>query len=102
MKKAKKQQSTFGQEMKDASFKEEFDKAYQEFALSELLLSLMAEDDISVRKLAKAAGLSPTSIQKMRSGEQRDIKVSNLLRIAQEFGYSLFLEKGNQRIPIGT
>lgn len=102
MKKAKKQQSTFEQEMKDASFKEEFDKAYQEFALSELLLSLMAEDDISVRKLAKAAGLSPTSIQKMRSGEQRDIKVSNLLRIAQEFGYSLVLEKGNQRIPIGT
>ena len=52
-----KELSTFDQEMQDSSFKKEFDKAYEEFALSELLLSLMAEDHISVRKLAKAAGL---------------------------------------------
>lgn len=75
MTKTKKQQSTFEQKKQDVSFKEVFEKAYTEFALSELLLSLMDEDDISVRKLAKAAGLSPTSIQKIRSGEQKDIKV---------------------------
>jgi DNA-binding Xre family transcriptional regulator len=102
MTKTKKQISTFEQEMLDVSFKKEFDKAYQEFALSELLLALMQEGKTSVRKLAKAAGLSATSIQKMRSGDQKDIKVSNLLRIASEFGYSIVLEKGNQRIPLGT
>ena len=87
--------------MRDSSFKKEFDKAYEEFSLSELLLSLMEDDDISVRKLAKAAGLSSTSIQKMRSGEQKDIKVSNFMRIASEFGYRLVLEKEGQLISLG-
>lgn len=96
-----KELSTFDQEMQDSSFKKEFDKAYEEFALSELLLSLMAEDHISVRKLAKAAGLSPTSVQKMRSGEQKDIKVSNFMRIVNEFGYSIVLEKEGERILLG-
>ena len=96
-----KELSTFDQKMQDSSFKKEFDKAYEEFALSELLLSLMAEDHISVRKLAKAAGLSPTSVQKMRSGEQKDIKVSNFMRIVNEFGYSIVLEKEGERILLG-
>lgn len=96
-----KELSTFDQEMQDSSFKKEFDKAYEEFALSELLLSLMAEDHISVRKLAKAAGLSPTSVQKMRSGKQKDIKVSNFMRIVNEFGYSIVLEKEGERILLG-
>ena len=96
-----KELSTFDQEMQDSSFKKEFDKAYEEFVLSELLLSLMAEDHISVRKLAKAAGLSPTSVQKMRSGKQKDIKVSNFMRIVNEFGYSIVLEKEGERILLG-
>ena len=96
-----KELSTFDLEMLDSSFKKEFDKAYEEFALSELLLSLMAEDHISVRKLAKAAGLSPTSVQKMRSGKQKDIKVSNFMRIVNEFGYSIVLEKEGERILLG-
>ena len=100
MSKSKKNTSTFELEMRDASFKKAFDAQYKEFALSELLLSLMEGDNTSVRKLANAAGLSPTSIQKMRSGEQKDIKVSNLMRIAGEFGYSLVLEKEGHRISL--
>lgn len=88
--------------MKSATFKVAFNEPYKELALSELLLALMEdEDDISVRKLAKAAGLSATSIQKMRSGEQKDTKVSNFLRIAREFGYSVVLEKEGKRILLG-
>ncbi len=100
MSKNKKRPSTFDLEMRDASFKKSFNAQYKEFALSELLLALMEGDKISIRKLANAADLSPTSIQKMRTGEQKDIKVSNLMRIAGEFGYSLVLEKEGHKISL--
>ena len=102
MSKNKNQLSTFEQEMQSATFKNAFNEAYKEFALSELLLALMEdEDDVSVRKLAKAAGLSATSIQKMRSGEQKDTKVSNFLRIVNELGYTVVMEKDGKRIHLG-
>ena len=97
----KKVVSTFEKEILDAEFKEKFDNEYKEFVLSELLVALMEGDDISVRKLAKAANLSPTSIQKMRSGTQKDIKIKNFITIAAQLGYKLILEKGDRRIPVG-
>ncbi len=81
--------STFDREMQDPEIKKVFDNEYKEFVLSELLIALMEEDTISVRKLAKASGLSPSLIQKMRSGEQKDVRVSNFIRIAKELGYRL-------------
>ncbi len=77
MTKAKKTLSTFEREMKNAKFKKAFDKSYKEFLLSELLIAIMENDEISVRDLAKEAGLSPTIIQKIRSGKQDDLKISN-------------------------
>ena len=94
--------STFEREMQDPELKKAFDSEYKEFVLSELLIALMEEDTISVRKLAKAAGLSPSLIQKMRSGEQKDVRVSNFIRIANELGYRLILEKGKTRIPLNA
>jgi DNA-binding Xre family transcriptional regulator len=87
--------------MQDPAFKEQFEKEYKEFALSELLLAMMEEDDMSVRKLAKAVGISPSVIQKLRSGEQQDLKLTNFVNIAKEFGYTLVLEKGENRIRLG-
>lgn len=40
-----------------------FKVGYKEFALSELILALMENDEVSVRKLAKIAEISPTVIQ---------------------------------------
>lgn len=56
---AGKTMSTYEREMQDPSFKEQFEKEYKEFALSELILAMMEEDDMSVRGLAKAVGISP-------------------------------------------
>lgn len=94
--------STFDREMQNPELKEQFEKEYREFVLSELLIALMEEDNVSVRKLAKAAGLSPSLIQRMRSGEQKDVKVSNFISIAKELGYQLVLEKGKTRIPLNA
>jgi len=97
---SKKSVSTFEREMQDDKFRESFKQGYREFVLSEVLLSLMEESHKTVRGLAHEAGLSPTIIQKVRSGEQRDLKVSSLLTIAAACGYHLCLEKGKKRIEL--
>ncbi len=99
---SKKAISTYEREMKKPAFKKAFGKSYKEFLLSELLIAMMEADDISVRKLAKEIGLSPTVIQKIRSGEQDDVKVSNFVRIVKACGYSVILEKGDERIVVGN
>src|SRR5436309_2306882 len=48
--------------------KKEFDQEYKDLLLSELLIAIMKQDNVSVRKLAAAAGVSPTIIQGIRSG----------------------------------
>ena len=58
-----KQLSTFDREMKDASFRKKFNSEYKEFLLSEIIRSLMDNDNKSVRKLAEEVHLSPTVIQ---------------------------------------
>lgn len=97
---SRKKLSTFEREMQDDKFRESFKKGYKEFSLSEILMSLMKESHKTVRGLATEAGLSPTVIQKVRSGEQHDLKVSNFLTIAAACGYHLCLEKGTKRIEL--
>lgn len=95
-----KQLSTYERELKNPSFRKKFTKEYKEFLLSELIASLMENDKKSVRKLAKEVGLSPTVIQKLRSGKQGDVKLSNFINISQACGYQVVLEKGHTRIPV--
>lgn len=97
---SKKALSTYEREMKNEKFKKAFNKSYKEFLLSELLIAVMEEDEISVRELAKEVGLSPTIIQKIRSGKQEDLKVSNFISIVNFCGYKIFLEKDNERIEV--
>lgn len=92
--------STFEREMQDVQFKETFEKEYSKFLLSEFLISLMEEDHKSVRELAKEVGLSPTVIQKIRSGKQDDIKMTNFINISHACGYNVFLEKESHRISL--
>ena len=87
--------------MQDPKRKAAFDLEYKQFALSELMLALMTNDEKSVRKLAKEAGLSPTVIQNIRSGKQKDIKLENFKNIVKACGYNIVLEKGTERIPVG-
>lgn len=98
--KNKKPMSTYERLMQNPEFREGFEEEYKEFILSELMLALMDGDDISVRKLAKIAGLSPATIQKIRSGKQKDMRVKNFARLVNELGFQLVLEKGETRIPV--
>lgn len=97
---SKKSISTFEREMKNAKFKKSFEKSYKELLLSELLIAIMENDEKSVRMLAKEVGISPTIIQKIRSGKQHDIKVSNFVSIVHACGYKVILEKNDERFEI--
>jgi DNA-binding Xre family transcriptional regulator len=92
--------STYERKMKDVDFKESFDEGYHELLLSELMISIMENDDKSIRKLAKEAKLSPSVIQDLRTGKQQDIKVSNFVHIANALGYEVILKKDKESLTI--
>lgn len=92
--------STYERKMQDKQFKKAYEQHYKELLFSELLTSIMEDDDKSVRDLAKEASISPSVIQDLRSGKQADIRVSNLIKIAECFGYEVVLQKGEQRLAL--
>ena len=92
--------STYETFIEDPNQKALLDKEYQELLISELLIAAMEEDHISVRKLAKAAGVSPTIIQGLRSGSKTNITIDKLSRILSAIGYQIsFIPKDcNERL----
>ena len=63
----KKPKSTFEKimEAKTPAQRKKYEEGYRDFLLSEMILAAMEEDDISVRKLAKLANVSPMIVQDM-------------------------------------
>lgn len=92
--------STYERKMKNTKFKKAYQKSYHELLFSELIISMMENDEKSVRKLAEEAHISPSVIQDLRSGKQHDIKVSNLIKIAHAFGYEIILQKGDEQLAL--
>jgi transcriptional regulator with XRE-family HTH domain len=91
----KKPLSTYDEHMQSLSPKElkAYKKGYQDFLLSELVIAAMQEDDVSVRKLAKAAGISPTIVQEIRAGKRKNLSLQSFFKILDALGYSFVLEK---------
>ena len=74
--------------------KAKFDKEYEAFLLSEFIIEKMAEENLSVRSLAKKASISPTVIQKLRNSENSErIAFSTFLSVIKSLGYRIRLEK---------
>ena len=70
-----------------------FEKEYNEFLLSEFVLEKMEEEKISVRTLAKKAGVSPTVIQKIRSKEAERINFRTFTNVLNTLGYRISIER---------
>ena len=96
----KKTKSTFDKFFSNKEQKELYEQEYKEMLLSEMILAAMDDDQISVRKLAKAAKVSPTTIQGVRTSTKKDLNLSTFFRIADALGYDICLEKGNSRIHL--
>lgn len=80
--------------------KKSFEDDYKDLLLSEMLIAAMEYDNISVRKLAEAAGVSPTIIQGIRSGTRKNITMQNFLKILKVLDCSLVIERKGKRLPL--
>lgn len=103
MTKTKKIKSTFERvmESKTPAQRKKFDEGYRDFLLSEMILAAMEEDDISVRKLAKLANVSPSIVQDMKSGSKTSCNTNSLFKILQGLGYDVLLERNGVITSLG-
>jgi DNA-binding Xre family transcriptional regulator len=85
--------TTYERLTQDPARKAKIESNYKDLLLSELLTALMEEDQISVRKLAKLAGISPSIIQDVRSGKKENITFRSFSNIATALGYEVVLQK---------
>ena len=94
----KKVTSTFEEylESKSPAERKKFDEGYRNFALSEMILAAMEKDEVSVRKLAKIAGVSPTVVQEMRSGKKDDFAIKSIFKVLDSLGYNVLLERDGE------
>lgn len=98
----KRSKSTYDEQMKsltDAQ-RREFDSELRKLALSEMILAAMKKDEVSVRRLAKIAGVSPSIVQDMRSGKRDDFAMSSLFKVLDSLGFTLLLERDGDVTPI--
>jgi hypothetical protein len=81
--------------------RKKYDEEYREFVLSELILAAMAKDNVSVRNLAKMAGVSPTIVQAMRSGSKKDFSMQSFFKVLKGLGSKrLMVELHGNYIPL--
>ena len=73
--------------------REKFDREYADFLLSEFVLEKMEKENISVRTLAKRAGVSPKIIQKIRSKDAEKINYRTFSSVLNSLGYRINIEK---------
>ena len=97
-----KQKTTYDRFVTSLSPKEkrDFEREYKELVISEMLLAAMEQDNVSVRKLAKLAGVSPTIVQGIRSGAKQNITIKTFFKLMNSLGYSLVAEKGKSRLVL--
>ncbi|MCF7800059.1 helix-turn-helix transcriptional regulator [Candidatus Babeliales bacterium] len=95
-KEAKTNLSTYERLTQDPKRKAKIEREYKDLLLSELLIALMEEDRVSVKKLALAAGISPSIIQDIRSGKKENITLKTFSSIAGALGYGIELKKLDQ------
>ena len=85
--------STFEEFISDPKRKKKFEKEYNDFLLSEFVLEKMEAEQISVRSLAKKAGVSPTIIQKIRSKNAERINFRTFTNVLHSLGYKINIER---------
>jgi len=100
MKKRANTKSTYEKEMENPKFRKLFEKEYGELVLSELILAMMAEDNISVRKLAKQIGVAPSVVQSVRSGKHKNMTLKTFIKMIAALGGEIAVRRGGAYVPL--
>jgi DNA-binding Xre family transcriptional regulator len=100
MKKRANTKSTYEKEMENPKFRKLFEKEYGELVLSELILAMMAEDNVSVRKLAKQIGVAPSVVQSVRSGKHKNMTLKTFIKMIAALGGEIAVKRGGAYAPL--
>ena len=100
MKKRANTKSTYEKEMENPKFRKLFEKEYGELVLSELILAMMAEDNVSVRKLAKQIGVAPSVVQSVRSGKHMNMTLKTFIKMIAALGGEIVVKRGGAYVPL--
>ncbi len=79
--------------MKNPTFRAAFETEEAALEVSEFLARQMAEQAISVRKLAELADVSPTVIQGIKSGTRKNIEYATLKALMVALGCEITFRK---------
>jgi DNA-binding XRE family transcriptional regulator len=93
----KKKLSTYEEMILNSKVKKDLDTGYKELVIFELVLALMQEDHVSVRMLAKEAGLSPTTIQELKTKNKLP-NMKTFFKIMDHFNLRVTIQKENGQI----
>lgn len=100
MKKRANTKSTYEKEMENPKFRKLFEKEYSELVLSELILAMMAEDNVSVRKLAQQIGVAPSVVQSVRSGKHKNMTLKTFIKMIAALGGEIAVKRGGAYVPL--
>ena len=100
MKKRANTKSTYEKEMENPKFRKLSEKEYGELVLSGLILAMMAEDNISVRKLAKQIGVAPSVVQSVRSGKHKNITLKTFIKMIAALGGEIAVKRGGAYVSL--
>lgn len=93
----KKKLSTYEEMILNPKVKKDLDTGYKELVISELVLALMQEDNVSVPMLAKEAGLSPTTIQELKTKNKLP-NMKTFFKIMSHFNLKVSIQKENGQV----
>jgi hypothetical protein len=91
--------STYDELMQDPKRRHKFEEEYRQLVLVEILIPILEKTETPVRTLAKAAGVSPTIIQDIKSGKKEGIAYPTFLAILEALGYKAKIQITKCRSP---
>ncbi len=74
------------EELKDPSFKKEFDSLEEEFVLAKEVILLRKTNNLTQKELAKLAGTSQPAIARLESGNYKNLSLSFIRKVAEALG----------------
>ena len=86
---SKKIKSTYDRLTTDPKRRKNIEKEYQALILSELLHAAMQRDALSVRELAREAGVSPTIVQEIKTGKRTNLNLNTVNRLLNAVDYEI-------------
>ena len=74
------------EELKDPSFKKEFNSLEEEFILAKEVILLRKTNNLTQKELAKLAGTSQPAIARLESGNYKNLSLSFIGKVAKALG----------------